>query len=360
MFDKFGRVEGYGQMAPGRDTEELDEFGQPKRSPSNAQGPNIQTAIGGMPVGGVTPFKGAQDTIGAKPANAPQPTNANIQSAIGHNNGAVDIGSMFTDMQQSGDWRTHMQTSNGGIGAGRQGSQAPQDGGSVMDRLQFQTPLQAPAQNPSPTAGLGQVQAPPLQAPPSVPAPTPQPPSASPVDTSAWDTDGYPKPGYVPTSFGEAPRGRNPQKWNDPNHQSPKYVVSRILAEQGPPSREQVIRALPNLQKAYPGTTFDGKDKLTIPGVGTVDVLTASGSTDPNQVRYNSWNPILDKDGNPSKHARNAQGNPALMRSAILGSGMASPIPTNDSDYSARLMQQIMQALQADPQLAAIAQSNGY
>jgi hypothetical protein len=59
MFDKFGRVEGFGQIAPGRDLPPMQE----KRPFQPQQGPNIGAAIRG----GATPqgtFNGAAQTLG--------------------------------------------------------------------------------------------------------------------------------------------------------------------------------------------------------------------------------------------------------------------------------------------------------
>jgi hypothetical protein len=64
MFDKFGRVEGYGQMAPGRDLSPLTPE-KPNGRPAQG-GPDMGQAIRG----GATPqgvFKGATQTIGAQP-----------------------------------------------------------------------------------------------------------------------------------------------------------------------------------------------------------------------------------------------------------------------------------------------------
>jgi hypothetical protein len=95
-------------------------------------------------------------------------------------------------------------------------------------------------------------------------------------DASGWNTDGYQAPGYVPAQAGPVPAGWDATKWNDPNHQTPKYGVGRILSN-FPPTVEGLAAAMPDIEQAYPGTTFNGKDKLTIPGVGTVDVLEAAG-----------------------------------------------------------------------------------
>ena len=98
-----------------------------------------------------------------------------------------------------------------------------------------------------------------------------------PPDSSTWDTDGYAAPQYVPQGdVGPAPPGFDPEKWANPNHQTPKYAVSRILAQHGG-TPEGVAAAMPDLIKAYPGATFNGKDKVTIPGLGTIDVVKAAG-----------------------------------------------------------------------------------
>ena len=66
--------------------------------------------------------------------------------------------------------------------------------------------------------------------------------------------------------------GWDATKWNDRSHQSIKYRVGRILARY-PPTVEGLKQAIPELQAAFPGLTFDGKDSITIPGGGPVDVL---------------------------------------------------------------------------------------
>jgi hypothetical protein len=96
--------------------------------------------------------------------------------------------------------------------------------------------------------------------------------ASAPPDSSGWNTDGYAAPGYVPAQAGAVPPGWDATKWNNPNHQTPKYGVGRILSN-FPPTVEGLTAAFPDIEKAYPGATFNGKDKLTIPGVGTVDVL---------------------------------------------------------------------------------------
>lgn len=128
---------------------------------------------------------------------------------------------------------------------------------------------------------------PPIEGPPSGPIddPTVTPPPSpettpKPQDTTQWDTDGYGKPGYTATHYGSAPAGWDPTKWADPNHQSPKYVVGRILVEAGdlkdPAKRNAAIE---NIKKAYPGAQFNGKDKISIDGGKTwVDIFGGAGA----------------------------------------------------------------------------------
>jgi hypothetical protein len=92
------------------------------------------------------------------------------------------------------------------------------------------------------------------------------PAGAAPADPSGWNTDGFAAPTSIAQNFrSQAPAGWDQTKWNDPTHQTPKYVWGRIAADDNPNDIDQLL-------SAYPGATFNGKDKVTIPGVGTVDV----------------------------------------------------------------------------------------
>jgi hypothetical protein len=114
---------------------------------------------------------------------------------------------------------------------------------------------------------------------PSAPAPAPEAPKGP--DTSAWNTDGYAKPESTAQNFGNVLAGFDQTKWADANHQTPKYVTGRILQEASGgdgrlQSQEERDAAIAAIQKAYPGTTFNGKDKVNIPGVGEVDIFTGA------------------------------------------------------------------------------------
>jgi len=94
---------------------------------------------------------------------------------------------------------------------------------------------------------------------------------------SAWDTDGYAAPAYTATDFGGPMAGWDATKWADPNNQHPKYVVGRILSKYAPDDAGTQA-AVQEIMKAYPGTTFDGKDKITVPGLGTIDFRKGAGA----------------------------------------------------------------------------------
>jgi hypothetical protein len=78
-------------------------------------------------------------------------------------------------------------------------------------------------------------------------------------------------PRAVPAALPPALPGWDAGKWADPTHVTPKYVIGRILANFAP-TPQGLEDALPDIQRAIPGTTRVGDDKLDIPGVGIVDV----------------------------------------------------------------------------------------
>ena len=122
--------------------------------------------------------------------------------------------------------------------------------------------------------------APPLMAPVGGPAVGPAPLSAAaPIATPAAstlpaniDTDNYARPQYTVAARGPAPPGYNQEKWANPLHQTPKYVVGRIL-QQFAPRTETVDAAVAEIAKAYPGAVRVGSGDVKIPGVGIMDIL---------------------------------------------------------------------------------------
>lgn len=127
--------------------------------------------------------------------------------------------------------------------------------------------------------------------------PTPAP-QASPVaqaavaaarDSSKWDTDGYARPGFTAENFGNAPAGFDMTKWGNADHQTPKYVLGRIVnayAKDGRIDLGGMEKAFADIQRAYPGSTWSGKDKVTVPGVGEVDLVKGMSDDGMGEVQY--------------------------------------------------------------------------
>lgn len=90
---------------------------------------------------------------------------------------------------------------------------------------------------------------------------------AAATNPGTWDTDGYDAPAVIAQNVSQkAPPGWDQEKWNNPDHQTPKYVWGRITQDDNPDDIAQMLAA-------YPGASFDGKDKITgIPGLGPIDV----------------------------------------------------------------------------------------
>lgn len=104
--------------------------------------------------------------------------------------------------------------------------------------------------------------------------PTPPGTTTTTPNTSGWNTGGYAVPGFTATNYNRtAVSGYDPAKWNDPAHQTPKYVVGRILSGYNLNDPTQLQAAMNDIIKAYPGSTWGGRDVITIPGIGPVDVI---------------------------------------------------------------------------------------
>lgn len=107
------------------------------------------------------------------------------------------------------------------------------------------------------------------------PNPWPQQPGGPngppPVTTPGTSTP-YPTAPPPTAAAPGAPAGWDATKWANQAHQTDKYKAGRILAKY-PPTAEGLKQAIPELQAAYPGLTFNGKDTIEIPGLGPIDVL---------------------------------------------------------------------------------------
>jgi hypothetical protein len=167
-----------------------------------------------------------------------------------------------------------------------------------------------------------------------------------PVDKSKFNTDGFASPGYTAANAGGFLRGWDETKWNDPNHQTPKYVIGRILGEASGGTGElkdaaQRDMAVKNILAAYPGATFDGKDKITMPDGGVIDIFEGAGSG-----LYRASFQLQDGTG------KDPSGRPLPQTFAPadpLTPGLES-IPTDRAGASS-ILQQILAQLGSDPSL---------
>lgn len=180
-----------------------------------------------------------------------------------------------------------------------------------FDSYAQQTPYQDTPNHARPSA-----QSPLQSAVSSTPTTTPGAP-AYPVDPgmAQWRTGGYSAPQYTTPGFAQnAMAGWDQSKWNDPTRQSPKYAVGRILSQFDPNGAAQngtIQRAFAEIQRAYPGSTFNGKDTVTIPGVGEVDLLEAAG------LGGKAWQWGAKTAGQPNGQATTATGGISPLQVAI-------------------------------------------
>lgn len=125
----------------------------------------------------------------------------------------------------------------------------------------------APMGIAAPPLDPGSVQGPPLEN--GGPLVSSSPGGALSLDKSKWNTDGYASPNRVAQNFGNAPTGFDPAKWADANHQTPKYVSTRLMTEAGDQkdaaNRQKYLDAM---KEAYGADNFrfNGKDKISIDG----------------------------------------------------------------------------------------------
>jgi hypothetical protein len=160
------------------------------------------------------------------------------------------------------------------------------------------------------------------------------------------------------------PSGFDAGKWNDPNKQSPKYLVGRSLA-----GVQDQLRAIPDeagrkafaqkhLQTLIPEVEKQGwkvhdvrGEKMFIsggpnnePGHWADAIVDIEGKAD---IGWTTDLPGAAGGGIPQSFA----GGPVASAQNFIGGAM--PTIQGQGDYG-RLRQQIMQALQVNPQLAAL------
>lgn len=177
---------------------------------------------------------------------------------------------------------------------------------------------------------------------------------------SNWDTDGYAAPSWFPDQYNPTtPAGWDQTKWSDPNYMSPKYAVGKILSNY-PANVGGLTKAYEDIKRAFPGATYDGKDKLMIPGVGTIDVgqafsAQASGQYGPDVTTAWQWLPVLDQNGNPVDQGQGGGGGGVPGAGGPGGAGYGS---TFGPQFQGTIQDRLMQFLNMDPSNVSVQDSD--
>jgi hypothetical protein len=174
----------------------------------------------------------------------------------------------------------------------------------------------------------------------------PEPGSDLPVpgpDASGWNTDGYQAPARVAQGFApDPPDGWDRDKWNDPTHQTPKYVWGRITQDGDPNDIEQMLAA-------YPGASFDGKDKISgIEGLGPIDVYQGA-SQGGKKPQWYDINAAASEGGQGSPQGA-SMGGPSMSNALLQGFQGQQPGQRgfNAQQFSPLVLQYLLQGLGLD------------
>lgn len=89
--------------------------------------------------------------------------------------------------------------------------------------------------------------------------------------TNPMKTSGFAEP-KMTTKGGNVLSGWDATKWGDPAHQTPKYVVGRIMSEGDTTTEEGRAAIYERIKAAYPDAVYNGKDRLSIPSLGLTDI----------------------------------------------------------------------------------------
>ena len=109
------------------------------------------------------------------------------------------------------------------------------------------------------------------------------------TDRSSWDSNEWSAPAWTPTRYNPtAISGYDATKWGSATHQTPKYVVGRILSGYNLNDPGQLQAAMNDIIRAYPGTTWEGGDTINFPGIGRVDVIRDFGGE--SGIAWQPWN----------------------------------------------------------------------
>lgn len=267
MFDNYGRPQGYGQIAPGRDQPQM-------------QNPNNAPIFGGQNVPAPPSVSGPGVT--SQQGNSGTP----LVSAIAPNY-PIDQGLQEWLMQQPNKRRRIQPQPMPGSAMGGMVPQ-PEAGPPPPTGADQNSPPQPPPQNPTappvttaPGAATGQV------APPNPANPPPPHPD---------------QPNYGEVAGFNIDKIRNEEKYNGQNGEHLKYTpglrqFSAAIGALGvSPDSESIPGVVAYINEHGGHATAHGKDKIDFgDGHGPVDVLFGSGDPDPAHRRWQMLQPWLDQ-----------------------------------------------------------------
>lgn len=362
MFDNYGRTQGFGQIAPGRD---LPDANNPRRGRRFGQ-PDVNAAItGGIPQGGAdTPFAGAQQTT--------QP-----------------LGQMTRNMAAGYDvnkWNSLPQTEKNQYIA--QGGAPNQGTSALMNILSGLGPVTGTAKG-APLGGVGSLPSFVMGGQSNIPPGGETGGIAGPhaggtiqdTTSSAPTTPTTPSTGssnanngrmtvYHPDKAGIF--GFETSKLQDPNFTDTKYspaakAMSTALGEgvqMGRGNLDGLVNAVK--AKGFPNAKVVSEDAIDFgDGNGPIDVLGDQGNGKDliqfmNTTGNAQWESKYGKGGGAA--GAPAEGHPVtgpVINQAVLGT-----VPTvnggQQTDYAQLMQKQILQALQLDPRFAQLAGGYGY
>lgn len=365
MFDKFGRTTGYGQIAPGRDLPVTNQVGEQEDDEQKRQREIISGAIGGMPIGGIAPFAGAANSIGAR-AHTAGPAFPNTGVAGGKDRGmpvasGAALGpsspTSFGDKIPAQTLYATTQEQNDAIQRRQSEVNARNSAAFQHDTERLKSYNGNVPSDFRPTAnenldisdilGAGAVNL------------------ANPMATPTATAGAAPAATPATPDYSRLNGGYSLDKLNDPNKQSAKYVMGRTLAGFDPTKgiTPEVVDALNKL--GY-GTFSGANDKLSLSGlteagkkaglVGDYQNADFNEGFHTGQGKWSYQDPAYE-----SMHPEESRGpvgpgmNPLAIQNAITGN-----VPDEDPNtYAARIRAQVMAALQSQPGLASLGKMFG-
>lgn len=149
--------------------------------------------------------------------------------------------------------------------------------------------------------------------------------------TQPW-TDGanfeeFGAPQYTSSNYAQqAPSGWDAQKWSDPQHQTPKYVMGRILSSYNLGDPAQLQAAVDDITRAYPGAQYLGADSIRMPWGETIDIVRDYGGENGISYRVEGADQGVDP---AAAAAESSWASPTAGMTTNYGASNAPAVPTS-------------------------------